>query len=82
MHRITKIKIFILFSCTQHLKHSHYSNPALRELTVSETVNVNVDPVIKALHQMQTCCLEASSEVAGKGRLKNKWHDVHSASLS
>lgn len=57
MHGITKIKIFILFSCTQHLKHSHYSNPALWELTVSETVNVNVDPGIKALHQMQTCRL-------------------------
>lgn len=57
MYGITKIKIFILFSCTQHLKHSHYSNPALWELTVSETVNVNVDPGIKALHQMQTCRL-------------------------
>lgn len=67
-----KIKVFILFSFTQHLKYPHYSNPALRELTVSETVNMNVNLVIKALHQMQTCHLDVSSEVAGKGRLKVK----------
>lgn len=37
---------------------------------------MNVDPGIKALHQMQTCRLDASSQVAGKGRLKITWHDV------